>query len=66
VDFNVRLLPLKDDPAVMTMLTTWLWRGLAFTDDAAVLTAVFGLGSHIKPVHRAAAARALGKEINKT
>ena len=45
---------------------TWLWRGLAFTDDAAVLTAVFGLASHIKPVHRAAAARALGKEITKT
>ena len=45
---------------------TWLWRGLAFTDDAAVLTAVFGLASHIKPVHRAAAARALGKEINNT
>jgi hypothetical protein len=40
--------------------------GLAFTDDAAVLTAVFGLTSHIKPVHRAAAARAPGKEINKT
>jgi uncharacterized membrane protein YkvA (DUF1232 family) len=41
----------------------WLWRfpGLAFTDDAAVLTAVFGLTSHIKPIHRAAAARALGK-----
>src|SRR5262245_15792080 len=45
---------------------TWLWRGLAFTDDAAVLAAVFGLTSHIKPVHRAAAARALGKEIKKT
>ena len=43
---------------------TLLWRGLAFTDDAAVLTALFGLASHIKPVHRAAAARALGKEIN--
>jgi uncharacterized membrane protein YkvA (DUF1232 family) len=43
---------------------TVLWRGLAFTDDAAVLTAVFGLASHIKPVHRAAAARALGKDIN--
>jgi uncharacterized membrane protein YkvA (DUF1232 family) len=43
---------------------TLLWRGLAFTDDAAVLTAVFGLTSHIKPVHRAAAARALGKDIN--
>ena len=45
---------------------TWLWRGLAFTDDAAVLTALFGLASYIRPVHRAAAARALGKEINKT
>ena len=43
---------------------TALWRGLAFTDDAAVLTAVFGLASHIKPVHRAAAARALGKDVN--
>ena len=43
---------------------TLLWRGLAFTDDAAVLTALFGLTSHIKPVHRAAAARALGKDIN--
>src|SRR6476620_1411648 len=31
------------------------------TDDAAVLTAVFGLASHIKPVHRAAAVRALGR-----
>jgi len=42
---------------------TWLQRfpGLGFTDDAAVLTAVFGLSSHITPVHRAAAARALGK-----
>ena len=28
---------------------TLLWRGLAFTDDAAVLTALFGLASHIKP-----------------
>jgi len=45
---------------------TLLWRGLAFTDDAAVLTALFGLASHIKPVHRAAAARALGKDTNKT
>jgi len=45
---------------------TVLWRGLAFTDDAAVLTALFGLASHIKPVHRAAAARALGKDINTT
>jgi uncharacterized membrane protein YkvA (DUF1232 family) len=45
---------------------TLLWRGLAFTDDAAVLTALFGLASHIKPVHRAAAARALGRDISKT
>jgi hypothetical protein len=45
---------------------TWLWRGLAFTDDAAVVTALFGLASHIKPVHRAAAVRALGKDINNT
>jgi uncharacterized membrane protein YkvA (DUF1232 family) len=45
---------------------TLLWRGLAFTDDAAVLTALFGLTSHIKPVHRAAAARALGRDITKT
>jgi uncharacterized membrane protein YkvA (DUF1232 family) len=44
---------------------TWLQRfpGLGFTDDAAVLTAVFELSSHITPVHRAAAARALGKEL---
>jgi hypothetical protein len=41
-------------------------RGLAFTDDAAVLTALFGLTAHIKPVHRAAAARALGKDIMTT
>jgi uncharacterized membrane protein YkvA (DUF1232 family) len=40
--------------------------GLGFTDDAAVLAAVFGLSSHITPVHRAAAARALGKEFPKT
>jgi uncharacterized membrane protein YkvA (DUF1232 family) len=47
---------------------TWLWRfpGLGFTDDAAVLTAVFGVSSHITPVHRAAAARALGKEMRRT
>ena len=40
---------------------TWLWRfpGLGFTDDAAVLTALFGLSSHISPVHRAAAAKSL-------
>ena len=45
---------------------TLLWRGLAFTDDAAVLTAVFGLTSHIKPVHRAVAARGLGGDLTKT
>src|SRR5665648_754137 len=38
--------------------------GLGFTDDAAVLAAVFGLvSSHIAPTHRAAAARALDKEL---
>jgi uncharacterized membrane protein YkvA (DUF1232 family) len=44
---------------------TWLRRfpGLGFTDDVAVLTAVFGLSSHITAVHRAAAAQALGKEL---
>jgi len=37
--------------------------GLGFTDDAAVLAAVIALVSqHIQPRHRAAAARALGKE----
>ncbi len=47
---------------------TWLWRfpGLGFTDDAAVLTALFGLSSHITPVHRAAAARTLGKEMHRS
>jgi uncharacterized membrane protein YkvA (DUF1232 family) len=45
---------------------TWLWRGLAFTDDAAVLTALFGFASHIKPVHRATAARALGRDLTQT
>ncbi|MGA8691700.1 MAG: YkvA family protein [Methyloceanibacter sp.] len=40
--------------------------GLGFTDDAAVLAAVVGLVSaHIAPVHRAAAARALDKELPK-
>jgi uncharacterized membrane protein YkvA (DUF1232 family) len=38
--------------------------GLGFADDAALLTAVFGLvASHITPVHRAAAARALDREL---
>src|SRR4026208_1459587 len=45
---------------------TLLWRGLAFPDDPAGLTAVFGLASHIKPAHREAAARALGKDTNNT
>jgi len=47
---------------------TWLWRfpGLGFTDDAAVVTALFGLSSHITPIHRAAAARALGKRMRGT
>ena len=47
---------------------TWLWRfpGLGFTDDAAVLTTLFGLSSHITPIHRAAAARAPGKQIRRT
>lgn len=37
--------------------------GLGLTDDAAVIAAVVSLVSqHIKPVHREAAARALGKE----
>ena len=44
---------------------TWLWRfpGLRFTNDAAMLTTLFGLSSHITPLHRAAAARALGKVV---
>ncbi|MEM7191529.1 MAG: YkvA family protein [Pseudomonadota bacterium] len=38
--------------------------GLGFADDMALLTAVIGLVSaSIKPVHRAAAARALDKEL---
>jgi uncharacterized membrane protein YkvA (DUF1232 family) len=38
--------------------------GLGFADDAALLTAVIGLvASHITPIHRAAAARALDKEL---
>jgi uncharacterized membrane protein YkvA (DUF1232 family) len=38
--------------------------GLGFADDAALLTAVVGLvASHITPTHRAAAARALDKEL---
>jgi uncharacterized membrane protein YkvA (DUF1232 family) len=39
----------------------WLWRlpGFGFTDDAAVLTALFGLSSHITPLYRAAAAESL-------
>jgi uncharacterized membrane protein YkvA (DUF1232 family) len=38
--------------------------GLGFADDAALLTAVLALVSaHITPTHRAAAARALDKEL---
>jgi uncharacterized membrane protein YkvA (DUF1232 family) len=41
--------------------------GLGFADDLALLTAVTGLVSaHITPIHRAAAARALDKELPKT
>ena len=41
--------------------------GLGFADDIALLTAVMGLvGSHITPTHRAAAARALDKELPRT
>lgn len=37
---------------------------LGFTDDAALLTAVIGLvSSHVTFTYRAAAARALGKEL---
>jgi len=38
--------------------------GLGFADDAALLTAVLALvSSHITPTHRAAAARALDREL---
>lgn len=38
--------------------------GLGFADDMALLTAVAGMvSSHITPTHRAAAARALDKEL---
>jgi uncharacterized membrane protein YkvA (DUF1232 family) len=41
--------------------------GLGFADDAALVTAVIALVSaHITPTHRAAAARALDKELPKT
>jgi len=40
--------------------------GLGFADDMALFTAVIGLvSSHITPTHRAAAARALDKELPK-
>jgi uncharacterized membrane protein YkvA (DUF1232 family) len=40
--------------------------GLGFADDMALLTAVVGMvSSHITPTHRAAAARALDKEMPK-
>ncbi len=38
--------------------------GLGYTDDAAVLAGVISMvAAHIKPRHRAAAAKALGKEL---
>jgi uncharacterized membrane protein YkvA (DUF1232 family) len=38
--------------------------GLGFADDMALLTAVIGMiASHITPAHRAAAARALDREL---
>jgi uncharacterized membrane protein YkvA (DUF1232 family) len=38
--------------------------GLGFADDMALLTAVIGMvAGNITPTHRAAAARALGKEL---
>jgi uncharacterized membrane protein YkvA (DUF1232 family) len=41
--------------------------GLGFADDAALLTAVLGLvASHITPIHWAAAARTLDKELPRT
>jgi len=41
--------------------------GLGFADDMALLTAVVGLVStHITPMHRAAAARALDAELPKS
>jgi uncharacterized membrane protein YkvA (DUF1232 family) len=41
--------------------------GLGFADDAALVTAVLALvSSHITPIHRAAAARALDKELPRT
>jgi uncharacterized membrane protein YkvA (DUF1232 family)/AraC-like DNA-binding protein len=41
--------------------------GLGFTDDLALLVAVMGrVSSHITPVHRAAAARALGRKLPPT
>jgi uncharacterized membrane protein YkvA (DUF1232 family) len=41
--------------------------GLGFADDAALVTAVLALVSaHITPTHRAAAARALDKELPRT
>src|SRR4030095_1502591 len=30
---------------------SWVWRGLAFTDDAAVLTAAFGVRAHLQNIH---------------
>lgn len=40
--------------------------GLGYADDAALVTAVLGMvAANITPTHRAAAARALGKELPK-
>lgn len=50
------IMPLDVIPDIVT--------GLGFADDMALLTAVVGLVSaNITPVHRAAAARALDKEL---
>jgi uncharacterized membrane protein YkvA (DUF1232 family) len=51
------------DPAT-PMRVRGMIAGLGFADDAALITAVLALvSSHITPVHRAAAARALDKEL---
>jgi uncharacterized membrane protein YkvA (DUF1232 family) len=41
-----------------------IFLGLGYADDAALLTAVLGMvAANITPTHRAAAARALGKDL---
>lgn len=41
-----------------------IFLGLGYADDAALLTAVLGMvAANITPTHRAAASRALGKEL---